>query len=99
MCGYTKATSQLKKADVTQLVATVWLHFVKFHPHTELDQLRKGLCETLDFNSLIILHSNCILKLLSSSTSFDVTSSFILDLFTIQYSHQGSNDRTDDDMA
>ena len=94
MCGYTKATSQLKKADVTQLVATIWLHFVKFHPHAELKQLRNGLCETLGFNSLITLHPNSIWKLLASSTSFDVTSSYILDLFVIQYSHQGSNDRT-----
>lgn len=94
MCGYTKGTSRVKLSDVTQLVATVWLHFVKFHPRAELDQLRKGLCETLDFKQIMALHSECVLKLLASSRSFDVTSSYVLDLFVVQYSHEGSNNRT-----
>ncbi len=94
MCGYTKPTSQVKMADVKQLLAAVWLHFIKYHPHAELDQLKKGLSETLDFKMLIVMHPNCVWKLLASSSSYDVTPSCILDSFVIQYSLQGSNIRT-----
>ena len=94
MCGYTRATSQVKLADVNQLVASVWLHFVKFHPQAELEQLREGLYETLSFHRLISVHPDSVWKMLASSNSFDVTPSFILDSFSIQYSHEGSNNRT-----
>ena len=40
-CGYTKPTSQVEIADHDQVVKCIWLHFIFFVPHAELEQLKK----------------------------------------------------------
>ena len=77
--------------ETPKLVKTVWLHFVQFYPHAELAQLRKGVRETLDFDRFIMMHPDCVWSLLTSSNSFNVTSSYLLDAFVILYSDEGSN--------
>ena len=90
-CGYTKPTHQLVLKDASEIVHSVWLHYVLFCPHTELEQLRKGLLETLQVQLLVSLHDDGIRALLSL---FDVTVEYLQDMFVIQYSLNGSNDRT-----
>lgn len=50
----------LKLADVTQLVETVWKHFVYFSPYAELVQMRNGVYKTLQMDRLIRLYPECV---------------------------------------
>lgn len=93
-CGYTKPTAFTSMDDKEDIVRTVWLHFVLFHPHAELAQLRKGLYNTLQFEVLAIQYSKEIRSLLAASTLFDVTPQYLCDAFVVQYSPNGSNKRT-----
>jgi len=65
-----------------------------FHPHCELEQLRKGFRETLQVELLVCLHAKQIHGLLAASCIYDVTPEFFLDEFAINYSDPGSNKRT-----
>lgn len=96
-CGYAKLPSQVKLTDVRQLVRTVWLHYVKFNPRVELEELRKGICETLALNTLISSYADCMWKLLVSSNTFNVTPSYLQDKFVIHYSPEGSNKRIEEE--
>ena len=93
-CGYTKPTFRLELSDRELLVRSVWLHYIYFLPHAELVQLKKGLCETLELDTLISLHPHEIRSCLVASKHFDITSDYLLEAFAIQYSEQGSNKRT-----
>ena len=92
-CGYTKATSLVKMTDVQQLVKAVWLHFVKFNIRVELEELRKGLRETLEFHKVVSTYPDCVWKFLVSSTTYNLTSSYLQSVFVIIYSDEGSNFR------
>ena len=98
-CGYAKPISLVKLADVRQLVKTVWLHYVKFNPRVELEELRRGICETLQLDSLISAHAERVWKLLVSSKMYNVTSSYLQDIFVIHYSLEGSNNRIDEEAV
>ena len=93
-CGYLKPTSQMQLADKDHLFKCVWLHYVFFVPHAELEQLRKGLQETLQLELLVCLHPHKIWSLLVASSDFEVSTEFFLDSFAICYSEQGCNKRT-----
>ena len=93
-CGYTKAISQITVNDIDQLVKTVWLHYVHYHPLAELIQLRKGIRDTLGLDNFMSMHPDCFWKLLVSSDFFSVTPAYLSDIFVIQYSDNGSNNRT-----
>lgn len=80
--------------DKEGIVRTVWLHFVLFQPHAELAQLRKGLYNTLQFDILAITYPNEVKAILAASALFDVTAKFIKDSFVVNYSPNGSNNRT-----
>lgn len=41
-CGYAKPTRQLEIVDRDQMVKYIWLHFIFFMPHAELEQLKQG---------------------------------------------------------
>lgn len=92
-CGYSKAISQMKVTEINELIKTLWLHYVKYSPQSELCQLRQSLCETLSFDTFMSMHPDSAWALLASSNSFDVTSAYLLDAFVIQYSDNGSNNR------
>ena len=89
----------IKLANVTQLVETVWKHFVYFSPHAELVQMRSGFFETLQMDRLILLYPECVFKLLAASNCFDVTPSYLMDMFVIKYSDSGSNHRTKEEAV
>ena len=93
-CGYSKPTCVLELKDKERLMKAIWLHFVYFLPHAELEQLRKGLRETLQVDLLMCVHTEEMHSFLIASSAFDVTSDYLLDSFVIEYSAPGSNKRT-----
>jgi len=92
-CGYTKPTCQLKIADRDQMVKCIWLHFIFFMPHAELEQLKQGFQETLRMDQLVALHSSEIRSFLVLSSDFDITPTSLLGSFVVCYSDKGSNKR------
>ena len=80
--------------DKGELVRCVWLHYVHFQVHAELEQLRKGIYQTLQFELLTISYPNEVWVMLAASDDFKVTPEFLCDSFSVQYSHNGSNNRT-----
>lgn len=93
-CGYTKPTRQIEISDRDLFVKAIWLHYVFFLPHAELEQLRKGLRETLQIELVAILHPDEVRSFLVASSAFDITATFLLDSLIVHYSEQGSNKRT-----
>ena len=79
------------KEDITRCI---WLHYVHFQVHAELDQLRKGLFETLQFELLTIRYPSEVWNMFAASEDFEVTPAFLCDSVLIDYSHNGSNNRT-----
>lgn len=98
-CGYSKATSQLELSHREELVKSIWLHYVFFKPHAELDQLRKGLRETLQLDVLAIMHPQEMRSFLVASAEYDISPDYLLDLFVIRYSEQGDNKRTSEEAV
>ena len=93
-CGYSKLSSQITLSDLEKIVKNIWLQYVYFSPHAELIQLRKGLRETLQLETLISVYHKEVYKLygfLVASSSFEVTPDFLTDSFVIHYSELGGN--------
>ena len=65
-----------------------------FVNHAELEQLRKGLRETLQLELLVCLHPREVWSFLVASSDYEVSSEYLLDSFAILYSEQGCNKRT-----
>ena len=82
-CGYNKPTSKIEFCDKEKLVKCLWLHYVFFVPRSELDQLQKGLRETLQVESLMCIYPKEMHSFLVSSCNFDVKTDFFLDSFII----------------
>ena len=76
------------------MVHSTWLHFVLFQPHAELEQLQEGLWSMLQVEQLMHNCNKEMWALLASSGAFNVTPQFLYDSFVIQYSDNGSNNRT-----
>ena len=85
--------------DKHTMVRSIWLHFVLFQPHAELEQFREGLRSTLQFEHLVRNYSKEIWGLLASSDAFNVTPQFLCDSFVIQYSPNGSNNCTHEEAV
>ena len=81
-------------ADRDQVVKCIWLHFIFFVPHAELEQLKKGFRETLQMELLVVLHPSEMRSFLAASSDYDITPDYLLDSFIVHYSDQGSNKRT-----
>ena len=79
--------------DKDELIRCIWLHFVLFHPHAELEQLRKGLYQTLQFELLVCTHPNVVWGVLAASTVFNVTPEYLCSVFEVEYYEKGSNNR------
>jgi len=92
--GYSKPTANVTIDDKEDIIRSVWLHFVFFYPHAELEQLRKGFRETLQMELLICKYPDDVWWLLASSSAFNCTVEHLTDAFAITYSDNGSNDRT-----
>ena len=78
-CNYNTVA---KKAE---LLKAIWLHYVFFEAHAELQQFRKGFIETLQMEELLSLYPTEMRALLVPS-DHKITASHLLDLFTIDYS-------------
>ena len=90
-CGYSKVANF---KDKDEMIKAIWLHYVHFNPHAELQQLRKGFLETLQMELLTCIHPNSVRSLLVASECFDVTPEYLLERLVIDYSDNGSNNRT-----
>ena len=75
------------------MVRSIWLHFVLYHPHAELEQLREGLCNTLQAEHLMRTYSKEMWALLASSGAYNVSPKVLCDSFVTQFSDNGSNNR------
>lgn len=93
-CGYTKPSHLIDLSHREEIIKALWLHYVFFSPHAELDQLKKGFRETLQMERLVCLHPCVVLGFLIASRDFDVTADYLLDSFVINYSDEGCNKRT-----
>ena len=70
------------------------MHFIFFLPHAELEQLRKGLRETLQLELVTILHPSEMKSFLVALCAFHVTPAYLLDSIFVHYSYPGSNNHT-----
>lgn len=93
-CGYNKPTVRISLKDKEDMIRSIWIHHVLFHPHTELDQLRKGINQTLNFELLAVIHPQEAWVLFAASTVFIATPQHLCDSFVVNYFDNGSNRRT-----
>ena len=93
-CGYSKSTTAMSLDDGKEMVRCIWLYHIMFQCHAALDQFRKGLRETLQFGHLMSTYAEEAWGLLAASIAFNVTADYLCDAFVIQYSDNGSNNRT-----
>ena len=93
-CGFLKPAHLLDLSDRDKLIRAIWLHYVFFLPHAELEQLKNGLQETLHLGTFICDYPKEMQCFLVTSTHFDVSSDYLLDSMIIRYSDHGSNKRT-----
>ncbi len=70
-----------------------------FVPLAELQQFRKGFRDTLQMSRLIFLDPNGVQLFGTYTRLFKVTTEFFIDAFAIEYSHQGSNKRSQDSAS
>ena len=90
---------QLKLSDRDELFKSIWLHYTFFVPLAEIQQLRKGLRETLQVELLTALYPDEMHSFLVGSSMFDVTPTFLCDSFVIRYSETGSNKRAPEEAV
>ena len=98
-CGYTKPSTLVSLDDKEEFARSIWLHFVLFQPHAELEQLRKGPYQTLQFELLACAHPKEVWGILAASTVFDVTPQHLCDSFVVHYSDNGSNNRNKEEAV
>ena len=92
-CGYTKLISKISLDDKEPFIRAIWLHYVFFQPHTELQQMRRGLYHTLSFDRLAALYASEMWHLFVPSDLFEVTPGFFCNSFDVHYSPEKSNQR------
>ena len=86
-------------SEKENIIRTIWLHYVFFRPHCELEQLCKGFRETLQVELLVCLHPEKIHGVLATSTSYEITPEFFLEEFAIHYSDAGCNNCTKEEAV
>ena len=99
MCGITVPSTNIKFADLPQLIQNMCLHFVIFTVKSELDQLRDGL-RTLGL--LNVMESNYLqfLPLFLACHREELTADRLIALFKIEeWSPKGSNNRDDEEAV
>ena len=93
-CGYTKPVHCMDVDDKDDFIRSIWLHYVLFRPYAELEQLKKGFQETLQMQVLVCTYGKEVRLCLAASQLFNVTPNCLQDAFMIDYSDNGSNNRT-----
>ena len=92
-CGFTKADSSISLNDINLFVRAVWLHFTVYRIDGEIQQLREGLINTLNFSQLVGANHNAVWSLFTSKGHRSLSTSFMQEIFLVQYSPDGSNSR------
>ena len=92
-CGCAKPTTAMTFGDKEEFINAVWLHYVFFQPHAELEQLRKGFRETLQVEIIACVHGKCLHSVLAATPAFDPTSKHLLDELAVNYAPERSNMR------
>ena len=59
-CGYSKPTPRIDISEKEELIRVVWLHYIFFLPHAELEQLRKGLRNTAGGCTVLFTSRKCM---------------------------------------
>lgn len=70
---------------------------MSFLPHAELEQLRKGFRETLQVEILACVDGELLHAVLASTRAFEPTYRHLIDQIIVGYSHEGSNNRTQEE--
>lgn len=81
-------------ADKNEFIHAIWLHYIFFLPHAEIEQLRKGFRETLQVELLACLHGEHLHSMLVPTCAFNPTPKHLVDEVAINYSPDRSNKRT-----
>ena len=83
--------------DKEVLIRCIWLHFVLYSPLAELKQLQKGLFETFQFKHLVDNYAKEVWRLLAASNMYEIIPKFLCNSFVVEYSFNGSNNRTQEE--
>ena len=75
-CGYSKPSITL--ADIQELLRTVWLHHTVDRVYGEIQQLKDGIVNTLNFNHIIASNPQAARSLFVPS-NFHLTASFMVE--------------------
>ena len=98
-CGYLKPTGAVVIEDKAEILKTIWLHFVFYNPHADMEQLRNGFRSTLEMEDLCIYRPEEVYSTLVPSTAFDITAGQLIELYVAVYSENGSNRRTKEEAV
>lgn len=98
-CGYNKPTDAMTLNDGKDMVKCIWFHSVLFRCHAALDQLRRGISDTLQFGHLIKSYPKEVWGLFAASSTFNVSAEYLCDEFSVKYSESGSNNRTKEEAV
>ncbi len=92
-CGYAKPADSHTMKDRDDLIRSVWLYYVFFHPHAALEQLRAGFTQTLQMELITTCYAEQLRDILVTSDAFNPNEVDLIDEVIIKYSDSGSNDR------
>ena len=81
-----------------ELLKAIWLHFIFFEVHAELQQFKKGFRETLQMN-IMICHNPMEMRALLVPADHKMTAKSLLDLFTVNYSEDDSKRCLEDQVV
>ena len=84
--------------DIQTFVRAIWLHFTAYRCYGEVQQLRSGLWNTLNFGHLVTANPQAIRSLFVSRQQ-NLTAIDMQELFDVQYSPQGSNKRSHEEAV
>ena len=77
-CGYSKPVAQIDISDRDEFIQAIWLHHVLFQPYAELEQLKNGLKDTLQFELMLTLYATEMWSLFAGTNAYDVSVTFYL---------------------
>ena len=92
-CGYTKADRLISVNEIQSFQRAVWLHYTVYRVYGEIQQLREGIMNTLNFGHLITTNNHAIRSFFIQEKYPHLSAAFMQEIFLVQYSPEGSNDR------
>ena len=98
-CGYNKPDSHITMETRQEFINAVSLHYALYHVRAEVNQLKRGMLDTLHFGHLVKEHPIEMWSLLAVNKVDRLTAQQVEDLFVVEFSPQGSNDRVEEEAA